>query len=272
MEHSVSSASTFNLLNQNEGAINLCEDDDDFLSNSRVLTHIAETEKAKEQISEDKSSNMEAEGENEDGEDQPQKDKQQLLEWTDPDVTVWEELMTYLCIDKAPEDIQDDDLVDKEFVIMEQAETFYHMYSKIMGFSIRKKIKRRNSVGECIIRSWVCSNEGYRENKYQYLERRTREPRNITRTGCRASFRINRNKEDGTWFVKCLRTHHNHSLALSHQKPFLRSSRKLNEADREQAMLMKRSGIRTCHIWQYMVEQHGGWQKVGCIKPDLYRG
>ncbi|XP_062119083.1 protein FAR1-RELATED SEQUENCE 5-like [Humulus lupulus] len=40
---------------------------------------------------------------------------------------------------------------------------------------------------------------------------------------------------------------------------------------REQVMSMKRAGIKTSRIWNYMVEVHDGWENVGCIKDDLYK-
>ncbi|KAF4350603.1 hypothetical protein F8388_018419 [Cannabis sativa] len=102
----------------------------------------------------------------------------------------------------------------------------------MVGFSVRKKLKRKNKSGVVNCRSWLCSSEGFRDEK----------------------------------------VHHTHALAKSHEKPFVRSNRKLTELVREVALLMKRAGIKTSHIWQYLVEIYGGWEKVGCIKADLYRG
>ncbi|KAF4375219.1 hypothetical protein F8388_000976 [Cannabis sativa] len=94
--------------------------------------------------------------------------------------------------------------------------------------------------------------------------------RDLTRTGCRAEFRINLNRETGMWVTKCFRTHHNHALGSSIQKPFLRSKRKLTESTMEQLMLMKRARIGTSQVWQYLVEVSDGWENVGCMKDDLY--
>uniref|UniRef100_A0A803NJM1 SWIM-type domain-containing protein n=1 Tax=Cannabis sativa TaxID=3483 RepID=A0A803NJM1_CANSA len=80
------------------------------------------------------------------------------------------------------------------------------------------------------------------------------------------SSRMEHTREKSPW------VHHTHALAKSHEKPFVRSNRKLTEPVREVALLMKRAGIITSHIWQYLVEIYGGWEKVGCIKADLYRG
>ncbi|KAF4380102.1 hypothetical protein F8388_018226, partial [Cannabis sativa] len=130
--------------------------------------------------------------------------------------------------------------------------------------------KNKSGVVNC--RSWLCSSEGFRDEKYKHIENRKKEERDVTRVGCRATLKILLNKKTNTWFVKCFRVHHTHALAKSHEKPFVRSNRKLTEPVREVALLMKRAGIKTSHIWQYLVEIYGGLEKVGCIKADLYRG
>ena len=41
-------------------------------------------------------------------------------------------------IGKDPKDLLEEDMVGVEFKFVEEAESFYHIYSKIIGFSIRK--------------------------------------------------------------------------------------------------------------------------------------
>ncbi|XP_060958292.1 protein FAR1-RELATED SEQUENCE 5-like [Cannabis sativa] len=198
-------------------------------------------------------------------------------ELAQPDIAQWTILLQFLGIDKEPEDIEFSDFNGKEFLSIEQAESFYMIYSKIIGFGVRKKIKRElysKEIEGLIVtnRSWVCSNEGYREKKYINMENRSSKARDLTRTGCRAEFRINLNRETGMWVTKCFRTHHNHALGSAIQKPFLRSKRKLTKSTMEQLMLMKRAGIGTSQVWQYLVEVSDGWENVGCMKDDLYKG
>ncbi|XP_062103286.1 protein FAR1-RELATED SEQUENCE 5-like [Humulus lupulus] len=61
-------------------------------------------------------------------------------------------------------------------------------------------------------------------------------------------------------------------IAFFREKPFLRSHRIFRDEMREQVMSMKRAGIKTSQIWNYMAEVHDGWENVGCIKDDLYKG
>ncbi|XP_062100041.1 protein FAR1-RELATED SEQUENCE 5-like [Humulus lupulus] len=195
-----------------------------------------------------------------------------IEEWTEPDIAQWRSLLQFLDIDKEPEHIQFSDFERKEFVSIEQAESFYFLYAKMMGFSVRKKLKREDKKGILHIRSWVCSNEGFREQKYCNLDNRCKEARALTRTGCNAEFRINLNRETNHWITKCFNNHHNHKFAFFREKPFLRSHRIFRDEMREQVMSMKRAGIKTSKIWNYMVEVHDGWENVGCIKDDLYKG
>ncbi|KAK9144575.1 hypothetical protein Sjap_004478 [Stephania japonica] len=114
--------------------------------------------------------------------------------------------------------------------------------------------------------------ECFREDKYLSFENKTREARAITRTSCEASFRIVKCKDNGMYRVKAFQSEHNHRLARSPQKPFLRSHQNLQGGTREVAKMMKHAGIRTCHIWPFLIQQAGGWDKVGCTKKDLYNG
>ncbi|PON71809.1 hypothetical protein PanWU01x14_069960 [Parasponia andersonii] len=59
-------------------------------------------------------------------------------EWTAPETTEWNNILEYLGIDKEAEEINETDFVGKEFTTMVQAENFYSLYAKIMGFSIQQ--------------------------------------------------------------------------------------------------------------------------------------
>ncbi|PON79429.1 hypothetical protein PanWU01x14_011640, partial [Parasponia andersonii] len=45
-------------------------------------------------------------------------------EWTAPEVSIWNNLLICLGIDKEVEKIDKSDMIDKEFILMEQAEDF----------------------------------------------------------------------------------------------------------------------------------------------------
>ena len=53
--------------------------------------------------------------------------------------------MIFLDINKQPKDIQESDLMRKEFITLEQAKTFYDLYAKLIGFSTRKKLKKKKN-------------------------------------------------------------------------------------------------------------------------------
>ncbi|KAL5547093.1 hypothetical protein UlMin_006780 [Ulmus minor] len=161
-------------------------------------------------------------------------------------------------------------MVGVEFKSVEEAESFYHIYSKIIGFSVRKNQCRKNQAGIVTTRSWCCSNEGFRRTKYIKNPNRVREPRSEIRIGCRAMFRVCYSKIIKLWVVKEFRANHNHCMATDMQKHFLRSHRKISAAELEQAKLLKEAGMKTSEIWNLFVHQNGGWDKVGCTKKDLY--
>ncbi|KAK0581374.1 hypothetical protein LWI29_013012 [Acer saccharum] len=91
--------------------------------------------------------------------------------------------------------LQDKDMMGKEFISVTDAEEFYTQYSYGMGFSTRKDRLCRDTHGLITVRRWVCSKEGYRSKKHVDITDRVREPRGKTREGCRASFKINFDRE-----------------------------------------------------------------------------
>ncbi|KAL6196532.1 hypothetical protein ACLB2K_032147 [Fragaria x ananassa] len=53
-----------------------------------------------------------------------------------------------------------DDLKDVYFLTVLEAERFYYLYSRIVGFSVRRSRREMNENGQVIRRRWVCSKEG----------------------------------------------------------------------------------------------------------------
>ncbi|PON40702.1 FHY3/FAR1 family [Parasponia andersonii] len=141
-------------------------------------------------------------------------------EWVDADTVFWSNIMDDFGLCKDAEELMETDLVGKEFETMGDAENFYKLYSKFMGFSIRKQQKRKNRHGVLNIRSWLCSNEGFRKQQDSNAPTRKKEIRGITRTGCLARFRVNLSKYTSKWVVKAFHPNHNHSLANDIEKLF----------------------------------------------------
>ena len=72
--------------------------------------------------------------------------------------------------------LQPGDVIGKEFASVQDAEAFYKNYALFVGFSIRKDEMRRDRHGMITIRRWVCSKQGYREQKYINKTDKKREP------------------------------------------------------------------------------------------------
>ncbi|QHN86776.1 Protein FAR1-RELATED SEQUENCE [Arachis hypogaea] len=72
------------------------------------------------------------------------------------------------------------------FSTLQLAFYFYLKYSKSKGFSARKSKTFKNSIGEIYKQKFVCHRQEFREEKYYTMEKRKKEPRLETRTGCEA--------------------------------------------------------------------------------------
>lgn len=149
--------------------------------------------------------------------------------------------------------------------------TFYNRYAKGKGFSIRKNFARRDPVtADVIFRQYTCSREGYRRDVYMDIGNKSREPRALTRCGCKAIFEIRLDKKQGDWFVVKFVAKHSHSLAKSDEVPFLRSHRNISIAQKANVVELREVGLRQHQVMDVMERRHGGFESTGFVSRDLY--
>ncbi|KAH9698158.1 protein FAR1-RELATED SEQUENCE [Citrus sinensis] len=142
-------------------------------------------------------------------------------------------------------------------------------YSRLVSFSVRKNELRRSKSGRTTIRRWVCNLEEYRAEKYLANDNRVREPRPITRPGCKASFQVNYDNSSGKYTVIEFRTEHNHPLTSPNEVHLLRSHRHVSEGDLAQAKALRHVGVKTCQVVDYMGDQVGGSHNLRFKRKDL---
>ncbi|KAK9215764.1 hypothetical protein WN944_007770 [Citrus x changshan-huyou] len=135
------------------------------------------------------------------------------------------------------------DIVGKEFVSEAEAESFFIEYARVMGFGVRRHNKRWNTKGMLIGRIWVCSKQGFRQKKFLEREDRKREARPITRTGCGVEFRVAIKDDTSRWVCTHFNGNHNHNLTPPHHVHYIRSHRRLSEADIAAASSLNAVGV-----------------------------
>lgn len=99
-----------------------------------------------------------------------------------------------------------------KFTSEAEAEAFYYSYVRRKGFGIRKDVKLYEKAGKSKYMRWVCSREGFRPHKYVHNLNRKKAPRAITRTGCKAEFRIVLNRKSGGLISTYFAGDHNYEL------------------------------------------------------------
>uniref|UniRef100_A0A453LW27 FAR1 domain-containing protein n=1 Tax=Aegilops tauschii subsp. strangulata TaxID=200361 RepID=A0A453LW27_AEGTS len=102
------------------------------------------------------------------------------------------------------------------------------------------------------------------------MEDRKRRPRSLTRVGCNAKLVTPRQEETGRLFVKDFIDQHSHPLAPRDFSCLLRSHRRISDVQKADIEDMEKFGIRKYHIMDILCIQYGGFDKVGCIKRDIY--
>ncbi|XP_020274753.1 protein FAR1-RELATED SEQUENCE 5-like [Asparagus officinalis] len=107
-------------------------------------------------------------------------------------------------------DLVDDSVRTPEFETEDEAYEFYSMYAGRIGFTVRRASMTLSAESVITRRMFVCSREGFRENKKG--SKRVKKPRPETRTGCPACMII-RVMPNGKYHVSEFVTRHNHQLA-----------------------------------------------------------
>jgi hypothetical protein len=122
-------------------------------------------------------------------------------------------------------------MVSQIFDSEEQGYEHYNSYAKEKGFSVRLDDKAYVAgTKELKGRRFVCSSEGHRLQKYFEATDQKREPRALTRCGCKAMLEIQRIAGTEQWFVKNFVDDHTHPLADPEQVVFMRSHRRMTDA------------------------------------------
>ncbi|TXG60852.1 hypothetical protein EZV62_012215 [Acer yangbiense] len=161
--------------------------------------------------------------------------------------------------------LQPSDVIGKEFASVQDAEAFYKNYSLFVGFSIRKDEMRRDRYGMITIRRWVCSKQGYREQKYMDKTNKKREPRGQTREGCRAAMKIKIERNSMMWVVSEFVIEHTHNLSPPNHIQFLRSHRSVKDSEIAQLQSWRTVGVKTAQV----MDQSSSYSNVGHTKKDL---
>ncbi|XP_008245175.1 PREDICTED: protein FAR1-RELATED SEQUENCE 5-like [Prunus mume] len=108
------------------------------------------------------------------------------------------------------------------------------------------------------------------ESGHMSVEHLDSKPKPSTRENCPAHFWVGYEKKRDTYVVTNFEPHHNHQLVTPLESPYLRCNRVVRNSDLAQAVEMRRALVRTCHTYEYMVDQYGGYLNVGFQIKDLY--
>ena len=128
----------------------------------------------------------------------------------------------------------------------------------------------KNSKGEIVRYTYVCSREGFREEKWLKKTNREREHKIVTRCGCPAEMRIKMDHGSGRWYVSLFNNDHNHEVLGSKYVELLRSHKKMFDAEIAHLNNMREIGISIPKIYQSFASQCRGFNLVGFRKRDLY--
>lgn len=134
---------------------------------------------------------------------------------------------------------------------------------------MRRDKLRKDDDGVEWQRIWVCSREGFWKKQQEHSENCTgkRITRQLTRIGCNARLKVTLDRQSKLWKAIAFNTEHNHELASSSELQFMRSFREVPDIMLQQARSMRKAGIRTMNILDYMAQHN---LCMPFLKKDIY--
>lgn len=166
-------------------------------------------------------------------------------------------------------DLTDEDVLGMTFASETDCIAFYTHLGKISGFGVRLDNVRRNRNEEAIWRSICCTRQGYRQQKHLQRAPGPRGFRDETRCGCSARIIFSYKKKEKIWKVTKFSRDHNHDLLGGYLVHLHRCFRRMDNAVKEQARSLQRSGLKSAQVFTILAEQMGGYHKAGFTSKDL---
>ena len=91
----------------------------------------------------------------------------------------------------------------------------------------------------------------------------------MTRTGCRAQFRLIYNEYTRRWACSFFHRVHNHNLTPPELVHHIRSHRGVTGPDLSAVLSLHKVGVKPSQIHEFMVDRSGGYDKVGYSMRDV---
>lgn len=129
-------------------------------------------------------------------------------------------------------DLTSEDITSIHFPNVDVAFTFYNWYGSVHGFSARKSKILWNSKGEMIQQTFLCHKEGYRAEKNMNRDNRRRQPKDLTRCGCMARYKVHIEESSGHLYIKYFNDVHNHTFIANKYSTMLPAHRKISDYDK----------------------------------------
>ncbi|KAE8683313.1 hypothetical protein F3Y22_tig00111210pilonHSYRG00097 [Hibiscus syriacus] len=189
-----------------------------------------------------------------------------MLAWTEPcknNVKPTEECHEVHNVDES------DRLVGQLFSSRDQAWYFYKGFAWEHGFSAHKGTTRLDMEGNIKTQEFCYSKKGFRVSKVNTVDRqRAHTP--ITRIGCKARVVVTTTNTNDYWIISKSYQKHNHAFFPPAITPFMRSNRAVSKADIDEATALKKVGVGTSQVMNYLTQQAWGYNNVGFTYKDLY--
>ena len=138
---------------------------------------------------------------------------------------------------------------------------------RVLEFVLDSKKKLDNDVVRT--KCFMCNREGFRSEKSKEIKDSAKKFRKNTTTRCGCDARMKISLNNGIYYVYEFKEAHNHSLATGNMSQYLRSHRKVTEAQLANAEVAKSVGISNKATIDLMTKEACGPKNLGFISTDM---
>ncbi|CAL5201495.1 unnamed protein product [Lathyrus oleraceus] len=135
------------------------------------------------------------------------------------------------------------------------------------SFAVRKGQVIKNQNADVIQQIFVCNLEGFRQDK---VEQRMRGPKNETRCGYGAKFRVHIDIILQRWYITVFTFEHNHEMLKEKHCRLLAANRKLSKSHKIQIKNFGNAGIKVTQMIDAFANDAWGYDMVRFFKKDIH--
>lgn len=156
-----------------------------------------------------------------------------------------------------------EDLTEKEFKTVDEAERSYNEYLAAFGFGTRRHMIHRDRKDNITSSSWVCSKQAHEQKSGLTRKTERVHQRKLLDKIAQLIFVVCFCKENDAFVVTRLKNNHSYILATQDEVLLIRSHHHVSYADITVMISMRKVVVKTSRAYDYLVNKARWHEHVG---------